>query len=98
VALVFPWAGCDECARGETRCEGDAIMVCVEDDNYEDDDTWEEAGESCGFLCDIIDIFDEATDNYWKEQKICDNPGMSCVERTDSSGRWYSTCGYGQEH
>lgn len=72
-------------------------MVCVDDDSYEDEDNWEEGDESCGLLCEIIDIFDEAADNYWKEQKICDSPGMTCVERTDPSGSPYATCGYGQE-
>jgi hypothetical protein len=73
-------------------------MVCFEDDALDDDDTCEEEDEGCDLLRYILDSIDEATDNRWREWKVCGHPGTTCVERTDSSGGPVATCGYAHEN
>jgi len=72
-------------------------MVCVAGDD-EDDAYSEEEEDSCGFLCALFDIWDEATDNYWDEHVNCDENGKTCIEKTDPAGESYATCGYDQDY
>lgn len=84
--------GCDNgCDVGETACEDDLILVCVQDTP----DPWAEEDESCGLICDLIDIWSE--DTYWAEQTDCSDIDKTCIEKSDETGDTYAACGFDQD-
>lgn len=81
--------GCDTgCDVGDTTCEDEFILVCVQ----EMEDPWEEDDGSCGFLCDLFEIWD--SDTYWTEKTDCSKLDKICVEKTNDHGQTYADCGF----
>ena len=69
-------------------CEDEFILVCVQ----EMEEPWEEDDGSCGFLCDLFEIWD--SDTYWTEKTDCSKLDKICVEKTNDQVREYADCGF----